>query len=114
MRSIYREAERVWVWLGEGSYEVNTTFDFLSEVVAILERHDPPSIFHDSMVRELKEPLDLFNGKPCGPPKSQREKRSFSKPRFANAVVSMTRLISISSWTFFISHGSIARGPFKN
>jgi hypothetical protein len=32
MRSIYRAARLVWIWLGEESYEIKTTMEFLSEI----------------------------------------------------------------------------------
>lgn len=37
MRSIYREASSVWVWLGSGTYETITAIKFLAEVAEILE-----------------------------------------------------------------------------
>jgi hypothetical protein len=37
MRTIYSEAETVWVWLGNGSYETDIVFDHLSEVERVLD-----------------------------------------------------------------------------
>jgi hypothetical protein len=36
MRSIYSQAARVWVWLGEGSFELDIAFDFILEVNDII------------------------------------------------------------------------------
>jgi hypothetical protein len=37
MRSIYRQATKVWVWLGVGSYEADIAFEYLLEVNEIMK-----------------------------------------------------------------------------
>jgi len=59
MRSIYHQAERVWIWLGEGSYETDVTFNFLAEVAAIIQR----SKSLGDCYRLLNKPFNLFASK---------------------------------------------------
>jgi hypothetical protein len=44
MRLIYRQAQTVWVWLGDGSEETDVTFDYLEKVATIvcLDQSDDP------------------------------------------------------------------------
>ena len=84
MCSIYRQAEKVWIWLGEGSYETDATFNFLAEVAAIIQRSDSIG----ERCKWLDKPLELFAGKEIQSPAIVSDKRSFSQPRFAKDVVS--------------------------
>ncbi|KAF1955475.1 hypothetical protein CC80DRAFT_85546 [Byssothecium circinans] len=70
MRNIYREAEKVWVWLGEGTFEVDAAFDFLLEVKVILEGLEfLPGEERDLWNRKylwmaaLKQPWEAFDAK---------------------------------------------------
>ena len=84
MCSIYRQAEKVWIWLGEGSYETDATFNFLAEVAAIIQRSDSIG----ERCKWLDKPLELFAGKEIQSPAIVSDKRSLSQPRFAKDVVS--------------------------
>jgi len=59
MRSIYRQATKVWVWLGEGWPEVNAAFDFLLEVAEVMKRAEPSG---ESMFHSLERPIGRLHG----------------------------------------------------
>ena len=46
MRTIYHEADQVWVWLGTGTVETNIAFDYLSKKYTLGESGD---LFTDSV-----------------------------------------------------------------
>lgn len=110
MCSIYRQAEKVWIWLGEGSYETDVTFNFLAEVAAIIQRSDSLG----ERCRWLNKPLELFPGKEIQSPKIVSDKRSLSQPGFAKAVVSTMQQILASLLIFFTDLGFIAHGRFRS
>jgi hypothetical protein len=59
MRSIYRQATRVWVWLGNGSHEVDVTFEYLTEMNEIMEGEDlDGDLTNELMVRSIQ----IFHG----------------------------------------------------
>ena len=58
MGTIYHEAEKVWIWLGKGSYETDTALQYLVGVASLLDRGDYSS---DD---DLKKLHDTFTGKP--------------------------------------------------
>ena len=66
MRLIYRQAQIVWVWLGEGSEETDVTFDFLHEVALIVSVDQPDNIeamkpSADRLLNGAEPTLDSLN-----------------------------------------------------
>lgn len=110
MRSIYHQAEKVWIWLGEGSYETDVTFNFLAEVAAIIQRSDSLG----ERCRWLNKPLELFAGKEIQSLKIVSDNRSLSQPRFTKDAASAMQQILTSLLIFFTDLGSIAHGRFRN
>lgn len=64
MRTIYSEADFVWVYLGEGTYATITAMSFLTEVEAILDQiRSSPGYGTKRRIAELVEPHAQFRGK---------------------------------------------------
>lgn len=64
MRTIYSEADFVWVYLGEGTYATVTAMSFLAEVETILDQiRSSPGYKHTNWIAELVEPYARFRGK---------------------------------------------------
>ncbi|KAF2690803.1 hypothetical protein K458DRAFT_63191 [Lentithecium fluviatile CBS 122367] len=83
MRSIYRQATKVWVWLGEGSLEVNLAFEFLHEVTRGLEHLKECDYVFTSEIWE--EPRKLFHARIC-------ETRGYHDPVDTNFIVDLLNL----------------------
>lgn len=45
MRTIYSTADKVWIWLGEGTFESVVSFDFLSELAKIWQQYECSAFF---------------------------------------------------------------------
>jgi hypothetical protein len=67
MRDIYRGAVMVWVWLGRGTYETDTAFNYLSEVAtALAEGNGNSAQLHENYKGRWFRGVDIRSNTDCG------------------------------------------------
>jgi hypothetical protein len=73
MRSIYSEAKKVWIWLGEGLDEIEIAISFLSEVTNMLKETASPDDAHSLAIPQISSQHEHF--------KSRRVHETSLRPR---------------------------------